>query len=400
MNIIIVGGGVSGVVTAIRASKSNNKITILERNDKLLKKLLLTGNGRCNYFNEDRRLSNFHSSDNKLLEEIINIKNLDEVLDFFNYLGMVPKIINGYYYPYSNQASSVRDALIYELNRKKISVKYNYLVKNIEKKNDKFIINDELKCDKLVISTGSFAYPKTGSDGMGYTFLSKFSHNIIKVSPSLVQLKSNSKYTKKLSGVRSEVEVSLYENNKFISKENGQIQFTDYGLSGICIFNLSYYVSRSLPNNKKEIRINFLPFIKDNAAIWFNEFSLSHNKSIANLLEGILNIKIVNVILENLSIDKNSYYQELDFNTKNKLIESLTNFKFNITGSLDFNHSQVCSGGVDLKEVNTSNLESKLISNLYITGELLDITGNCGGYNLENAVVSGILVGDDLSDKS
>lgn len=127
---------------------------------------------------------------------------------------------------------------------------------------------------------------------------------------------------------------------------------------------------------------------------------MSHNKSIANLLEGILNIKIVNVILENLSIDKNSYYQELDFNTKNKLIESLTNFKFNITGSLDFNHSQVCSGGVDLKEVNTSNLESKLISNLYITGELLDITGNCGGYNLENAVVSGILVGDDLSDKS
>ena len=144
MNIIIVGGGVSGVVTAIRASKSNNKITILERNDKLLKKLLLTGNGRCNYFNEDRRLSNFHSSDNKLLEEIINTKNLDEVLDFFNYLGIVPKIINGYYYPYSNQASSVRDALIYELNRKKISVKYNYLVKNIEKKNDKFIINDEL----------------------------------------------------------------------------------------------------------------------------------------------------------------------------------------------------------------------------------------------------------------
>ena len=400
MNIIIVGGGVSGVVTAIRASSSNNKITILERNDKLLKKLLLTGNGRCNYFNEDRSLSNFHSSDDNLLEEIINNKNLDKVLDFFNYLGIVPKIVNGYYYPYSNQASSVRDALIYELNRKKVSIKYNYLVKNIKKENDKFIINDELKCDKLVISTGSFAYPKTGSDGMGYTFLSKFSHNIIKVLPSLVQLKSNSKYTKKLSGVRSEVEVSLYENNKFISKETGQIQFTDYGLSGICIFNLSYYINRSLPNNKEEIRVNFVPFIENDVATWFNKFSLSHNKNIASLLEGILNIKIVNVILEYLNIDKNSYYQELDNNTKNKLIESLTNFTFNITGSLDFNHSQVCSGGVDLKEVNTSNLESRIISNLYITGELLDITGNCGGYNLENAVLSGILVGDDLSDKS
>lgn len=400
MNIIIVGGGVSGVVTAIRASSSNNKITILERNNKLLKKLLLTGNGRCNYFNEDRSLSNFHSSDDNLLEEIINNKNLDKVLDFFNYLGIVPKIVNGYYYPYSNQASSVRDALIYELNRKKVSIKYNYLVKNIKKENDKFIINDELKCDKLVISTGSFAYPKTGSDGMGYTFLSKFSHNIIKVLPSLVQLKSNSKYTKKLSGVRSEVEVSLYENNKFISKETGQIQFTDYGLSGICIFNLSYYINRSLPNNKEEIRVNFVPFIENDVATWFNKFSLSHNKNIASLLEGILNIKIVNVILEYLNIDKNSYYQELDNNTKNKLIESLTDFTFNITGSLDFNHSQVCSGGVDLKEVNTSNLESKLINNLYITGELLDITGNCGGYNLENAVLSGILVGDDLSAKS
>ncbi len=401
-NIIIVGGGVSGVVTAIRVANSKNNIIILERNDKLLKKLLLTGNGRCNYFNEDRSINNFHSSNMDILEEIINNKNLDKILDFYDYLGIIPRIKNGYYYPYSNQASSVRDILLDELNKKNIFIRYNYLVKNIEKRNDKFIINNELECDKLVVSTGSYAYPKTGSDGSGYGFLEKLSHNIIKVLPSLVQLKSNSKYNKKLSGVRSEVEVSLYENNKFVSKEQGEIQFTDYGLSGICIFNLSYYISRGLFKNSSEvIYVNFLPFIKNNVYDWFNDFSMKHvDKNIFSLLEGFLNIKVVNVILDSLNINSNSYYKDLDINTKNKLIDCLTKFKFNIIGTLDFNHSQVCSGGISLKEINTFNLESKFINNLYITGELLDITGNCGGYNLENAVLSGILVGDDLCDKS
>ena len=401
-DIVIVGGGVSGIVSAIKSSNGRNKITILERNDKCLKKLLLTGNGRCNYFNDDTSISNYHSMREDLLDKVINSNNMSRVLDFYNELGIIPKIKNGYYYPFSNQASTVRDALMFEVMKLGISIKYNYLVEKIERSNNKFIINDSIVCDKVIISTGSCSYPKTGSDGMGYDFLRKFGHNIIKPLPALVQLNSDFKYCRELSGIRSDVILSLYEDNKFISSSVGEVQLTDYGISGICTFNLSHFVARGLDNLKKEvIKVNFLPFIKDNYIEWFNTYSNKHrDKNIYMLLCNILNYKLVKVILKVCSISNETYYNELDYNSRSLLIENLTNFKFNIVSTKDFNFSQVCNGGVSLDEVNLSTFESLIVDGLYITGEVLDINGNCGGYNLICAVISGILVGDDLSDKS
>ena len=165
MKTAIVGGGVSGVITAIYAARNNKDVVILERNDKLLKKLLLTGNGRCNYFNDDQNISHYHSSIPSLLNNIIKEENINELLSFYNKLGIIPKIRDGYYYPYSNQASSVRNILLKELEHLNIEVKLNYLVEDIKIDNG-FIINNELKVDKLVLSAGSKTYPKTGSDGM------------------------------------------------------------------------------------------------------------------------------------------------------------------------------------------------------------------------------------------
>lgn len=401
-DIVIIGGGVSGIVSAIKSFNGRNRITILERNDKCLKKLLLTGNGRCNYFNDDTSISNYHSMREDLLDKVINSDNMSRVLDFYNELGIIPKIKNGYYYPFSNQASTVRDALMFEVMKLGISIKYNYLVEKIECSNNKFIINDSIVCDKVIIATGSCSYPKTGSDGMGYDFLRKFGHNIIKPLPALVQLNSDFKYCRELSGIRSDVILSLYEDDEFISSSVGEVQLTDYGISGICTFNLSHFVTRGLDVGKKEvIKVNFLPFIKDNYMEWFNTYSNKHNdKNIYMLLCNILNYKLVKVILKVCSIDNETYYNELDYNSRSLLIDNLTNFKFNIVSTKDFNFSQVCNGGVSLDEVNLSTFESLIVDGLYITGEVLDINGNCGGYNLICAVISGILVGDDLSDKS
>ena len=397
-DIVIIGGGVS----AIKSFNGRNRITILERNDKCLKKLLLTGNGRCNYFNDDTSISNYHSMREDLLDKVINSDNMSRILDFYNELGIIPKIKNGYYYPFSNQASTVRDALLFEVMKLGISIKYNYLVEKIECSNNKFIINDSIVCDKVIIATGSCSYPKTGSDGMGYDFLRKFGHNIIKPLPALVQLNSDFKYCRELSGIRSDVILSLYEDDEFISSSVGEVQLTDYGISGICTFNLSHLVTRGLDVGRKEvIKVNFLPFIKDNYMEWFNTYSNKHNdKNIYMLLCNILNYKLVKVILKVCSIDNETYYNELDYNSRSLLIDNLTNFKFNIVSTKDFNFSQVCNGGVSLDEVNLSTFESLIVDGLYITGEVLDINGNCGGYNLICAVISGILVGDDLSDKS
>lgn len=401
-DIVIIGGGVSGIVSAIKSFNGRNRITILERNDKCLKKLLLTGNGRCNYFNDDTSISNYHSMREDLLDKVINSDNMSRILDFYNELGIIPKIKNGYYYPFSNQASTVRDALLFEVMKLGISIKYNYLVEKIECSNNKFIINDSIVCDKVIIATGSCSYPKTGSDGMGYDFLRKFGHNIIKPLPALVQLNSDFKYCRELSGIRSDVILSLYEDDEFISSSVGEVQLTDYGISGICTFNLSHFVTRGLYVGRKEvIKVNFLPFIKDNYMEWFNTYSNKHNdKNIYMLLCNILNYKLVKVILKVCSIDNETYYNELDYNSRSLLIDNLTNFKFNIVSTKDFNFSQVCNGGVSLDEVNLSTFESLIVDGLYITGEVLDINGNCGGYNLICAVISGILVGDDLSDKS
>ena len=400
MKIIIVGGGCSGVVAAIKAKNKDNEVIILERNNTLLKKLLLTGNGRCNYFNEKYSIDNYHSNNIDLVNEFISNDNIIMAKEFFDNLGIVPKVKNGYYYPYSNQATSIKDILVNEINRLGIKVIYDTYVEDIEKK-DKFIIktnNEEYTCDKLILATGSFAYPKTGSDGKGYSILEKLGHTIIKPVPALVQLNANSKYLKEWDGVRSDVYLELFEDGKYLSKEEGEIQFTKYGLSGICIFNLSHFISRGLLENKKYVvKINFVPFIKTLISPWLYEYSKKNKeKDIYCLLEGFINKKLIPIILKESNIKSNKKYDELTKEEKIKLINSLSHFKVEITSTKGFDSSQVCNGGVSLDEININTMESNIIKDLYIIGELLDINGNCGGYNLTECWISALLSGKDI----
>ena len=402
MKIIVVGGGCSGVVAAINAKNKDNEVVILERNNTLLKKLLLTGNGRCNYFNEIYSIDNYHSNNMDLVNDFISDKNITMSKEFFDNLGIVPKIKNGYYYPYSNQAVSIKDILVNEVNRLGIKVIYDTYVEDIEKE-DKFIIktnNEEYICDKLILSTGSFAYPKTGSDGIGYSILEKLGHTIIKPVPALVQLNANSKYLKDWDGVRSDVYLELFEDGEYLAKEEGEIQFTNYGISGICTFNLSHFVSRGLEENKKYIvKINFVPFIKTLISPWLYEYANKNKeKDIYELLEGFLNKKLIPIILKESNIKSSKKYDELTKEEKIKLINSLRHFKVEITSTKGFDSSQVCNGGVSLDEINIDTMESKIVKDLYIIGELLDINGNCGGYNLTECWISGILSGKSIGE--
>jgi predicted Rossmann fold flavoprotein len=256
----------------------------------------------------------------------------------------------------------------------------------------------------VIISTGSFACPKTGSDGLGYKILNSLGHSLITPLPALVQLKANAPYLKEWHGIRSDVSVTLLENNTPISNQIGEIQLTDYGVSGICIFCLSGQVSRGLYNNKKEeISINFLhPFninTKEEFITWMNNRNnIVKNRTISDLLDGLLNYKLINLILKISKIDRNISWNKLSNNEKYLLGTNLTNFSLNITGTNSFEQAQTATGGIPLSEINPVTMESIYNKGLYITGELLDIDGDCGGYNLTNAWITGMLAGKDSSN--
>ena len=398
MKIGIIGGGASGLIAAIKAKNKNNEVIIFERNKECGKKILATGNGKCNYWNDDQNLCHYESNTSHLIEDLIRDNIEEKILDLFNSLGIVPKIKNGYYYPFSNQASTIRGVLLKEVKRLGIIIKNEFLVQDIKKNNDKFIVigNDEIIVDKLILATGSCAAPKTGSDGMGYDFLRRFNHTIIKPLPSLVQLICEGNYLKEWNGIRTDVDVSLYENDKFIKNQIGEIQLTNYGISGICIFNLSNHVARGLDEGNNEvIAINFMPFLNNfgEAMDWFVEKTNITNKSINDLLNSVLNNKLAEVILKVSKIDVNKKFNELNEYEQEKIINSCINFRVDIKGTKSFMEAQVSSGGVSLEEINLQTMESKLVKNLYVTGELLDITGECGGYNLGIAWRTGYLAG-------
>lgn len=403
IDVLVIGCGASGIVCAINAKRNNNRVVVLEKNSKPLKKLLMTGNGKCNYFNEIYSTKNYYSEDIDIVNKIISNQNINEAKKFFDDLGIIPTINNGYYYPFSKQAITIKNALINKALKMDIEIMYDREVIDVIKKEDTFIVkcnNEIFKAKKVVISMGSKAYPKTGSDGLGYEILKKLGHTIIEPMPALVQLTSDFKYLKEWNGVRSEVIIELFENDKFIMKEEGEIQLTNYGVSGICIFNLSNYLTRRIKDNKEVIKINFVPFIETLITPWMDNYSKKNkDKNITELLEGFLNYKLVNIILKVSNIDKSTFYNELSNEEKLRLCKNLRSFPINIIGTKSYDNSQICNGGVKLTEIDISTMESKLVKGLYITGELLDINGNCGGYNLTTCWISGIKAGRALGDK-
>lgn len=397
--VVIVGGGASGLTAAITAARNGKDVTIIERNNKCGKKILITGNGRCNFWNTDVDLSHFHSSNSNLLKEFITDERKNSILKFFDSLGLAYKTKNGYYYPFSNQAFTIENALLSECKKLNIKITNDITVEKIIKE-DCFIINpdkENIKAKNIIIATGSKAAPKTGSDGLGYELAKSFNHNIITPLPSLVQLKADEPYFKNWSGIRTDVKVNLLINHKYIKSETGEIQLTNYGLSGICIFNLSGEAAKALNQNKNVIiSINFIPFASNPKTFLQNLNKNSYHKTISELLEGILHYKLVDIIIKKAHLKRDLLLTTLTDNELNNLIKTLTDFQIQILDTHTLEHAQVCSGGIPLTEINSKTLESLKVKNLYFTGEIIDIDGDCGGYNLGWAWMSGIIAGKNV----
>lgn len=400
--IVIVGAGASGIVCSIFARRNNNEIIVLEKEDKPLKKVLRTGNGKCNYYNHDMSLDNYHST-SSLLKDYIKEEDIKKIIPFFKSIGIIPKVEDGYYYPSSKQATSVFSALLKEANNLGVVIKTNEEVLDIKKEKDRFIVttnSSKIICDKVVLSTGSYASVKESTNG--YNLAKSFNHNIIKVLPALVSLISEGSFLKEWSGARSDVVMKLYEEGKFIKEQKGQAQFTDYGISGICTFNLSSLVARGLEQNKKEyLVIDFLPDIEIKSISDMIDYLEKRNKMLKNrnvfeLLEGIMNSRIIKAILKRTNININYSFNNLSKEQKYELAKNIKWFHLDIIKTSSFNKAQVCSGGVSLNDINPNDFSSNKIDNLYIIGEMLDVDGICGGYNLSFAFLSGMKCGGSL----
>lgn len=404
-DVIVIGGGASGLVAAIYAAKNRSKVTLLEKNPYPGKKILITGNGKCNYWNSNQSLIHYHTTNPAILKKIITKINQAEILAFFNRIGIIPKIKDGYYYPHSNQATSIQTSLIKEAELSGVEIITQIEVLDIKKENDIFKLTTtkgNILGHKIILSTGSKAAPKTGTDGIGYKFAKNLGHTIIEPLPALVQLKASALYLKEWHGIRSDVKVSLIENNHPIASQVGEIQLTDYGVSGICIFCLSGRVSRGLLDNKKEqIQINFLyPFSiynEEEFVTWMNKRNNTvKGRTISDLLDGLLNYKLINLILKLSKIKKELSWNQLSMSQKKLLGTNLTQFILDIIGTNSFEQAQTCTGGIPLSEINPNTMESLKTKGLYLTGELLDVDGDCGGYNLTFAWITGYLAGSHI----
>ncbi|SMC26848.1 hypothetical protein SAMN02745134_02972 [Clostridium acidisoli DSM 12555] len=407
-DIIVVGGGASGIIAAITAKDLGKDVAILEGNDRIGKKILTTGNGRCNISNKCLDYSRYHSTNGNFFNFTLDTFDYKETEMLFNSLGLpLITLDDNKMYPMSLQASSVLDILRNAISERGIPIYLDNKVNKVEK-NDKLFklttFNDEIyECNAIILATGGKSAPKSGSDGSGYLLAKSLGHKIINPVPALVQLKLDYKNLKGLSGIKFDGYANIKVNNKPIRKEFGEILFTDYGISGPPILQLSRITSVNLQLSKKvSILIDMMPNFSTNELKEFleNHWGTFNYRSIFDSLVGIINKKLIPILLKEAGIfDIHKPCFELNWQEKESIIKLLKEWEFKVSGTNPFSNSQVTAGGIDTTDINNKTLESKLIKNLYFCGEIMDVDGDCGGFNLQWAWSSGYLSGTNAGSK-
>lgn len=400
MKIGIIGAGASGMFAAITAAKQGAEVTLIEKKDRIGKKILATGNGKCNFTNKSMKQVDFKSQRTNIFNDYISHFDENEVISFFQSNGMLTKEKNGYYYPRSEQASTVLDLLRLQLKTYKVSVLTEKYPISIKKKKKQFEIilnsNEKLFFDRIILACGSFAGEKKQDNYNGYTYAKNFGHTIVPVVPALVQVRAKGKDFKSIAGVRCDANIKLYIDNCLSAEEFGELQLTDYGISGIPVFQLSRYVSYGIYEKKLVTAvIDFLP--EYNIEEWHSFVetkwkNCSKNITVEEFFQGFLNKKLNMMFLKNAGIKAETPLNQLKYSKIQQAIETMKCWKIEIEGTNPFENAQVCAGGISMDEI-TLQMESKLIPGLFFTGELLDVDGRCGGYNLQWAWTSGYLAG-------
>lgn len=431
--IIVIGGGASGIFAAFFAAENGGDVLLIEGNDRLGKKLAATGNGRCNYTNLFMNESCYRGKNSEFISKVLETMSPDSLISFFAEMGMASRSRDGYIYPYSDEAKTVVGLLTDELLHAGVKILYENKVERITRRGNKFLVctaDEKYTADKVILSTGSMAAPKTGSDGSGYRLAEILGHKIIPVVPALTGIRSRGKEFKDLAGVRTDAAVKIYVDGKFAAMDVGEVQLTNYGISGIPVFQISRYAAYGLAEKKDvKIKLDFtvnlqqesgkystesgresastersLKFGEDPIAQNENTFAslmkmLKDRRKILNykdaedFLTGLFHKKLNSVLLKSSGISPKKKVKDISDAELKKLLALMTDYTVIPASVNKFDQAQLTAGGVDTSQINSKTMESKKVPGLYITGELLDVDGICGGYNLHFAFSTGRLAG-------
>lgn len=436
-DVIVIGAGASGLAAAIAAARQGSSVLVIEQKEKAGKKILATGNGKCNFTNMVQKPECYRSDDSAFAMEVLSCFDIKHTLKFFEELGIYPRNRDGYLYPNSEQAGSVVQVLLMECERLKVEFHFQEKVKAIikpfytvvtetgeedkvkqnnnaskafpvkntdsnKKKGKQPPDNESVKTEhtyygsRVIIAAGGCASPQLGSDGSGYKLAESFGHTIIKPLPALVQLKSPDKYCRTVSGVRTGAKAAVYAGQRLLGEETGEILFTDYGISGIPVLQLSRFAAKELDRGKQvHLLLDFMPELarEELTQVLWQRIKRKEGRNTEEMLVGLLNNKLSYIIIKEAGLDVQKNVKQITEQEIEKLVHGMKEFVMHISGTNSFENAQVSAGGVSTGELQVPTLQSKLAKGLYLAGELVDVDGTCGGYNLQWAWSSGYLAG-------
>ncbi len=402
VKVAVIGGGAAGMVAAIAASYKGADVIILEKNQRVGKKILATGNGRCNLTNMNTGLAYYHGKNPGFARAALSGFDIKKTIDFFERLGVAHKVEEGgKVFPVSNQASSVLDVLRYELAETGVRVLCEAGVREIKNSRRGFdiLLEDgrKFEADRVILATGGKAAPNLGSNGSGYKLARNLGHSIVEPFPALVQLKLAAKFLKQIEGVKFEGDAEIIFNDQTIQKASGEILFTEYGASGPPVLSLSRRAGEYLQRGDR-VWLKLVLF-KDMTAtqleqLLIERFQRGPQKELSFSFVGFINKKLIPVVLREAGVeDIRKPAGQVSDRERAKISHILRDWRFAITGTTSWPAAQVTAGGVEVKEIYGQTMESKILPGLYFAGEIVDIDGDCGGYNLQWAWSSGYVAG-------
>lgn len=403
LRIAVVGGGASGMMAAVCAAKQGARVDLYEKNERVGKKLLATGNGKCNFSNRNLSADSYYGSEPEKRQALLEQFPVLRTMDFFSKAGMLIKEKNGYLYPWSEQASTVLDVLRRLLAEQQVTLYTECPVTRVERLHRErpafrlFTEKKQQDYDRVILACGGMAAPKTGSDGSGYRLAKQLGHTIIPTVPALVQLRCQEPFLKTVAGVREDAVLTLCADGTPIGRERGELQLTDYGISGIVTFQLSRLAAYALQQGKQvTVQINSMPQMTEQEYDSFAEKRLRWGRESGCTAEafftGMLNKKLMQLFCRLGDVKWTEEVKKQDPRKLQRVFALCRRLEVTVQDTNSFDQAQVTAGGIPLAEV-TEGLESVLAPGLYLAGELLDVDGKCGGYNLQWAWTSGYLAG-------
>ena len=403
MVIGIIGGGASGMAAALAAAENKNvQVILMERQARLGRKLLATGNGRCNLSNLHAGKRGYHGEDAAFAGCALEKFGPEKTLAWFSELGLFTVAEeSGRVYPYSDQANSVLDVLRFALEQENITLKLGFEVEKVKRTTTGFRVESKeevLECRKLIIACGGLAGTKLGGTMSGYKILRSFGHKCTKLRPTLVQLKSGWTGISALKGVRANCHAAIFHNERLFAESTGEIQFTEYGISGPVIFE----ISRDVCQDKGEwvCMLDLLPHISGDGVKQELLRRRAGGLTAADLLTGILHNRLGRVLVQNAGISQNKDISSLSDYEIDLVVRQVKNMEISLTEPMGMDSAQVTAGGILTKDFDHQTMESRIVPGLYACGEVLDIDGDCGGFNLQWAWSSGRLAGQNAGKET